>query len=449
MLIQESYNFFSSWLNPVLPQVDKDGNIYRTIWGGQSSNAYLRLLDQPQFSYHARNLANALYKTNPYAKALIDARANLIIGEGFEYIGKTPEVQQQLDTFIKNNKCFRKRVKLQQQLDIDGEQFIRIMDVGDPNTEIALISPQHINVKGDETKGVNYDPRDYEKVVEYNYQVSGFDDEILTPDEVQYRRRGFDNQLRGDSLLLPIFRNLINAQGINHGLSAVIDTINKFALIRQHKSGKDAVSTMRSDISYKPINPQQDQLYPTENIERYDDGSIHDSLKDSEYVFPGATIDANSFLSVLKSNLQAGSVVGKVPDYCITGDQSDMAAYSAALVAESPMVKAMEQEQREQIEWDLELFQMCGIDRDQIIINAPSVIVRDLQAEVIVNEYLYTKGAISAHTSARNFGYDYEAEQEILKTEKNDYKPMDELGIQASARSQLSALQKKPQAEIQ
>lgn len=406
--LNEAFNWYRE-LNPWINTFDGNGTIWNPIgyYGSAgTSNALLRQIRTAQYNRMQRWFSTYIYYTNGYAQSAISNTVNLVLGNGFEYVAETKTVQKQIDEWIEINDWNERQKLAFEKFLVQGECFIDAR-----YDELRFIDPDLI-YSGDNSLGVIRDNDDYEKVIGYNIK-----DQEVSAEYIQHRKHGWPEDPRGTSYIFPVIRNLIDAVQTLNDLNKILSTQAKFAVIRKWNSPKEAVQALRSEIRVKqtPANNCSN-----ENIERYEAGDIHDAPMDGDIEIPSTGVNSEQYLSLLRGHLRA--IAGRmcIPENTLSQDQSEMGAYSASLVAESPMVKGLEKHQKRIGRQDLKLMQMCGIDTSKVNIIYPEVSMHDKQEEVAVCNFGLLNGLISRQTAAKYFEWQYEDEQKIIKQEQRE-----------------------------
>jgi hypothetical protein len=204
------------------------------------------------------------------------------------------------------------------------------------------------------------------------------------------------------------------------------------------------------------VDSQVDQTLQTplttrsQNFNYYQPGSILDAPKGTEYTFPADGVNAASYVDVLQAELRAIASALLITENMLTANAADMAAYTAALVAESNVIKNFLRLQRKFMRafghgsycestygrksglmWRVlrnavaagrvpqDVLRLCEIQAE-----APSIVVREKDKEVARDQILHTSGVLSKKTWALQQGLDYDTEQANLAEEQEQMGPL-------------------------
>lgn len=410
--MKESWNIFGEIKSMFLP--DGQGSLWSPINANPGlSNTLLIYYRSPWFNKIQRWVAEVLRKTNPVAISAVDNLTQMILGEGFVYTCESASEQKRLDEWMKKqNWCWRQR-EILEKLIVDGEVFIRLFNTKDyPN--LRLVSPDLVydNKSG---LGINFSEGDYEEVISYHVNK-----EDVPESEMQHRKLGWSDEVRGTSLLFPIIQHCVNAEELVVNLNRTATALSKFAAIRTHDATSQQVDTYRSDIQSRQRNRDYTDCVngvPGHNVEDYPAGSIVDASKYTTWEFPGAAIDGEKYVSILRATLRVIAARVGLPENVLSQDQDSIAAYSGQMVANSHVVKGIENWQRRINDWDMELFEKAGFNTDKISITNPEVAMPDPTAQVAIGQFLLSSQIASKQTIGKMFEVNFEDEQIIMEKE--------------------------------
>lgn len=437
--LQEDWNQFGLFgnINPwFFGGADNLGNFWNTIsYSGSTpgnANFLLYIFASPTFNRYQRWIALYLYKISPIAIAAVNNLVTLCRGSGFKYVAKSKSAQEKLDKFIEEHKFHDRMKEADIKCIVTGECFIRYNWGEDTETKLRFLLPDCIYGNTDDDQyanGIITNPDDYEEVEGYlyssapNYAASESNpgQTVIPADDVQHRAFKSKEEKRGTSLLFPVTDYIVNAETLLTTLSKGGIMRAKFAMFREWDSPSDSVQQVRSNIQANQAqnNPYLQNWYDPNNPlwlnnqsnEFYNDATIVDLPKNMTAQFPNANLEADKFVEVIKALYRAISARMSLPEF-ILGGQGDMAAYTAALAAESPSVKAMVALQEQFKEWDCELLESLGFK--DIEIEAPEISVHNKKELVEVANFLKTNLLASDTTVAKMFEVDLDSEREIM-----------------------------------
>lgn len=230
------------------------------------------------------------------------------------------------------------------------------------------------------------------------------------------------------------------------------------AFIREHTEG----STQSGISSFVNANARTDYDQPrkqgTKNVkvEAYNPGMVKDIPFGMKYhAGPLGTLRSPVYIEVAQYILRSIGVRWSMPEYIISGDASN-ANFASTLVAESPFVKARENDQEFyrrafmslmwkaiRLAFESGRLSVHGLSLREIYkvvtikIDAPEVASRDKQAQAATNQILNTAGVLSRRTWAAQTDLDYEEEQANIASEPS---PVDAMPLSLPP-NQLSAVQ--------
>lgn len=404
---QFGYGFVAE-LRKLLFGPDKDGTLWMGIGGSNppfsnSVNYYLR-------SEYAHKLARwqsqFLYRTSPIATAGIDALVNLVLGQGLQYLCDADSEQRLLDEWIDENDwdC-RSRETFCKTL-TDGESFLQRF-----GKKVRAVSPDQIY--DSQTQGIVTDPDDYETVLHYVVNRQNKEKINVPAKDMQHRKLSHRDEKRGIPILFPIAEQLVEATDMLESLNRTCNFLSRIGAVRESSAPQASVQSYLSDIQALPQNrkpPNVDNGREQENVEHYAPGSIITTANTIKWTFPAASMDAASYTEVYQVVVELCAARLGIPASVLSGSQKDMAAYTAALVADSHCVKSLEQWQQRCIRWDKQLFKMFGFDVKKINIVAPEIAIHDKKAQIELGNFLLDKKLASKQTVGKIFEIDYEAE---------------------------------------
>lgn len=384
---------------------------------------------------------------NEFAKGAIKNRCNFVVGfghtvsfeakEGFELT--TEEKASLKDVWTKFEKRNRWRMRSranQRRLDRDGEVFLRKFRTKD-GLVLRYVEPRQVRppdeAKEDHPYGIAFDPMDDETAVLY-YVAIGEEIVEVKAEEIQHRKLDDDFECaRGVPLLMSALRSLAGAATIQRNVTALTKIQSAVAWIRKHHAATQAtlhgIIAGRAEVEIQ--NPRTGQTEYGREESR--PGKIIDTTPDTEFEFPSAASNVETFLKAKDSSLRAAAASVVMPEYMFTADASN-GNYASTMVAESPSVKEFEGQQYDAIDWDRELIEEeldLAVKRNvisedlrervEVRIAAPDTAVRDQLAMADVRLKDRDLG-VSQKTLITESGRDFETEME------NNKELQDELG---------------------
>jgi hypothetical protein len=179
------------------------------------------------------------------------------------------------------------------------------------------------------------------------------------------------------------------------------------AYIREHAAGMtlSQIDALRASQTDETLQRRTGTGWRTTRLRRIEPGTILDVSHNQKYhAGPLGAPRGPSYVEVVQAGLRKVGVRWCMPEYMVSGDASN-ANYASTLIAESPFVKAAEARQSfykrqfRAILWktlrlaaDAGRFRRLGLDhgalrrRVQIVIDAPSIAVRDRLEEERIRE---------------------------------------------------------------
>lgn len=437
--LKESLNFLD-FVRPwtLLDSPDHNGTFWASKLGiGIGYNSYLRIFNTAYFNLSQRYLGEYLWRTSPIAQSAIEQLTTFVCGLGFDYSSEDEATQAQLDEFLEENDWEEKQIELFQRLIVSGECFIR---TNPGRMKVSIILPDYVQgglessdqqqLGSGNMQGIVRNPNDWEEIMEYLIKYPGDRDVLrVKADRMQHRKLGWASDARGIGLLYSVANHLMNAEGLIQALTISAKTQANIAVVREHESTKDSVAAFIGDIQGQPQNQQNNQWYrgtqPQENIENYTPGTVLDLDSGTTWKNMSEGLRATEFIEVLRATLRIIAARVGLNEHTLAQDQSEMAAYSASMVAESPFCRHLERIQNRIKNWDFKLFRMLGIDTEKVNAVMPEVVSRADKDKVQVFDFLVNSQICSKDTAAEAFDLDYEDEQEKIKTE-----PQPEMDLQ-------------------
>lgn len=385
----------------------------------------------------ARNLSRLLCKENPWAINILENRISYTIGSGHTYqvVAKDGEeidpkiiaaVQAYLDNWCKANRWPSMQADNRRRVDMDGECFLRFFDTA-TGLQVRYVEPWQVATPAEHLDpahawGIEVDINDAQTIKAY-----WIDSQQVSADDVQHRKLEsvLRNVRRGIPLVYPIRFHLRRAEQLlkNMGLMAQIRA--SIGLIRKWPSG--TTGTQMSAFKQSVASATYNDAITGENrtFQRFRPGGILDVKAGYEYEFPGAEIDASSFVECLQAELRAAASRVNMPEFMVTSDASN-ANYSSTMVAEGPAVKVFERLQGATELDDLDIlwralrlaakkmnapFPLEILDALDIIVGCPNIIARNRLQETQARQIQAGAGILSPQKWSSLEDLDYQQEQ--------------------------------------
>lgn len=401
---------------------------------------------------YIRQRARITSHRNPYAKNFINSMVAFTVGKGHQYNVVACESYQQDDNVtplirrvqVWLKRLLKKNVWTQRQKEIvkryhrDGEVFIRVFPQDNGFTYFRFVEPMQVTTpskysgKDHCSYGIECEEDDIETVLSYF-----IDDDEVDAAEIQHRKANVDmTTKRGLSSFYIIQDNLERATKLLRNMSQTVQTQSAIAVIRKHnKSAAKVQSFADSQKSYSTPNPFTGK---TDRFRQIKPGAVLDVKQgDVEYEFPAAGLDPAAPVAVLSAELRAIASSKSLPEYMIGSDASN-ANYSSTMVAESPAVRAFEDEQSTMIEADLELIDFaldnaiaCGVlppevrSMIEIEVVGPVLVTRDPLANAQTDEIYDRIGVKSKQSISSGLGLKYDQEQSNRQEYQDTYGDLD------------------------
>jgi hypothetical protein len=389
-----------------------------------------------------REECRLLAATNEFAINGHENRISYLVGAGHTYRA-TPkkglpaadrpaidrlalETQHALDAFVRDNAWSLRQEEIVRRRDRDGEALLRLFVAPDGSTRVRFIEPGQIVTPSEfasdpaATFGIRTDRDDVETVLAYYV-----DGQPVPAADVQHRKANVDaNVKRGMPLFFPVRKNLRRAEKLLRNMSVLAEVQSSIALVRKHRgpaAGVQQFASAQADYSATGASGR------TANFRRFAPGTILDVPATSDYDFPAASLDAGSFVAILKAELRAIAARLVMPEFMLTSDASN-GNYASTLVAEGPAVRMFARLQARQIDDDLQILwrvvrnavaagklRPTVLDAIEIQASAPSLAQRDELKEAYVLKIEHEQGILSKQTWSRKRGLDYDQEQTNLR----------------------------------
>ena len=309
-------------------------------------------------------------------------------------------------------------------MDRDGEVFLQLFNTND-GVKVRFIEPgcvfrpQSQSANKNATFGVLTDPDDVETVQAYYV-----DEQEIPADQIQHRKANVDvNVKRGRPTFYSIRKELRRAVNILENMGATCDVQSRIAMIRRHVSGTRAglqnMQATNAQLTFtNPLTKQR------ESVNQYPKGAIIDAGSNTEYDFPSGGVNVENWVAAVQAQLRAAASRLVMPEFMFTADASN-ANYSSTMVAEGPAVRQFEKLQGRQKEQDLEILYRSlqlavnvgritqdMLDRCEIQVGMPTLMVRDMLQEAQANEIAFAAKVLSPQTWRGKVGLDDDQENQ-------------------------------------
>lgn len=382
-----------------------------------------------------------LYMKNPFMQSAIFNLQHYVIGRGYQYrkTGATPEQSVALSTywtywrivfdwFLMENEILKRALR-------DGEVIIQWF-----NDVPRFVEPKQLVSSREAPWGIFTDPKDSVKILAYNIGQLRDDGSVdattakkVPAEQVTYKKWPLVDQncIRG----LPPFYfyadNLNGALRCLRNMRELTAVQTAIALIREHPegiTGSKIAGWQERDADKQVTDPDTDK---TVFQRKFQPGTMLETRNGEKLHFPGASINAASFIEVVSADLRAVAAGLALPEFIFTAD-AGRSNYASLMAAEGPAVKTFEAVQ----EWLGLILQECfqrvmtvacaGGNKDVLkrfpacqaldssmldlpnSVTGPSVRTRDFFAEARTKLIESQSGILSPQQWCANSGRDYD-----------------------------------------
>jgi len=435
-LLESQYDFASSLSDPTEAYLDpQTGESWIPLGPATSDTLAAPYRTEAELNQIRRSARITAIK-NPYAKNLLNSITAFTVGKGHKYTASPkPDLADEEDAkliaakvnrfvqrLLKLNKWFKRQRQSVLRYHRDGETFIRCFYQENGYTLFRFVEPADVYQPAAKSDAANsFGVRTDEDVEDpQGYWVAG---EYVPVEEIQHRKANVDmNFKRGLPTLFTVRDHLDRALKLLRNMSVTVANQTAISAIRKHKATKGQVqsfaqrlvtSTRRDRATGQDVNSSKQPIGATLDLV---DGK-------TSYEFPAGGLNAASPVQVLAAELRAIASALSWPEFMIGSDSSN-ANYSSTMVAENPAVKAIESEQADLIEDDLDLIwaaishavQTGYLPPDaltvvEIEVEPPTIVSRDPKAKAETDQILNGLKVKSAKTIASENGLDYKQEQ--------------------------------------
>lgn len=446
--VLETVDMMASYVDPSERFRGPDGSLWIPVGGAQDGRSSS---DKSNFSSEqeltaAREYCRWLAAENPYAINLHENLVSYIVGTGPRVTIAPRQGEEVGDDAIKtiqdafNDWLWESDWACRQQesvvrFDRDGEYFRRFFTGEDGEVQVRFVEPNQVSQpeggNANSFMGVQTAPGDVETVE--GYWVDG---QIVPAEEIQHVKANVDaNVRRGRPTTWAIREQLRMAVRVQMNIGKVSIIQTKIALIQRYPNAtKSGVESLRStNADYTTTNPVTGK---TTTVESMQDGSIIRAKAGTEYEYPAGGVDVEKFGAGAQMILRSAAARVCFPEFMFTSDASN-ANYASTMVAEGPAVRMFQRRQETQKQADLAvywkvleskaaqgLFDASLLERIEVLVEAPTVQVRDQLQEAQTFEIYDRMGVVSKQTICGKLGLDYKQEQKnISEWEKDHPKP--------------------------
>ncbi len=400
--------------------------------------------------------ARSLYYKNPIAGGIVETIINFSVGKECQVtsLDENPEVQQYWDRFYKANKFDEKSKEIARRMIRDGEMFLRFFEPkeSDGVQSIRFVEPSEItDHTGVNSHGIEVDPDDVEKVVNYhrafkrNEKSAVTEYEVIPADEIIHRKIRVDSNVkRGVSFFVGIgayikkYQNWLEDRITLNKIRTMFNLIGKPTGITPTE-----MASKFADVTGKtPTGGTAKKKLPKS-------GSVLFS-KGIEWEFKNLNINASDTKDDGRAILLMIVAGTNFAEYMVTGDASN-ANFSSTMVSESPAVKAFEGWQdtfekvfqaihRKVIAYGIESGSIPAMSKKTLRtfdkttgeekeekqdvetsvecqVEFPILIHRDIKEETEALQIQRLNGWVSDRTASGRLGYNYREEQEQIEIE--------------------------------
>jgi len=392
-----------------------------------------------------REQARKLYYKDPGARGLIGSMVGFILGRNASVAATDEDAQAYWDAWCndKQNKFDRRSKELVRRLLRDGEFFLRLFKAnGQINYEygeegkkqsktadylaVRFIDPEEIKDKSNtHSYGIETDPDDVETVLKYHrcfFKNNIEDTEEIDAEEIVHGKILCDsNEKRGKSFFIGIAKYLKNYQLWLDDRIRLNRIRNFFHLVIKPEG---AFSAEALKAKFKDESTTAAGRTPNKKMPKPGSAIV---AKGVDYEFKNLNINATDTKDDGR-NIERMICKGtQLVEGVVTGDYSNQ-NYASALVAESPMVKAIEDWQDVIGDYIKEIFKKIvrfgktagaipEAASEECSVNFDSMVHRDLEKDTTAYQIHRQNGWASDKTISAKLGYDYEDEQAQIDIE--------------------------------
>jgi hypothetical protein len=325
-----------------------------------------------------RGPARVLLSTNTYAQGILRGLSAYVIGDAYTYRAAAKdgtdcppelvaEVQEIVDGFLALNNwcgtapgptCDKLESSLEKELlwrtYEDGEAFWDHVADGQGDTRVRTIEPEQVTQMGttwtweEGSFGVLTPRDDAQEVLDYHvfWGDNPAEGEELGPERVSHVKRGVKRSIkRGLSeFSFDTYDALELANKVRRAMGSGAAIRECIVGVREHQSAtQQQVQTFTDALAdYQKPDLVSGNL---QNVTRYQPGQWIDIPQSMKFVAGPSAVGVTEDIQVLHMLLRAAGTKWNAPEWLATASGADMAAYTAALTAESPFVRYVQSEQ--------------------------------------------------------------------------------------------------------
>ena len=388
-----------------------------------------------------RNRAKYLTETNPNCRGIIASLRSFVIGTGLKEkaISKkdgknealVDKVNKVLEAFNYENNLWEWYNELFTRSNVHGETFLRLFPSEDGITRIRAVEPDQIRPPQGEDHnrewsfGIKTAPGDTQFPVFYNIQIDGVDEQVEAQFIHAQKLNVPMNVKRGLSTLYPIFEELEGVSRLRYTARESEKVRQSIAYVREHvQADQSTVEALNNRLVTDQITRTSSTGAQRQvDIVNLEPGSVSDIPQSMKFQQGPKSPNSEAAVSSIRSALEACACRLCIPYWMVSGD-ANSGSYSSTLTAADPMVKRTAYLQRQNTNfWERLLRAIVSIAVEQmvlpkdtlekvdIIVSAPSVLVRNKLDETTTNKILSDEGILSPQTWSTQSDLDYEAEQ--------------------------------------
>lgn len=377
-----------------------------------------------------REQARKLYFTNPSARGVIETMVMFIVGR---HATMVPEAEgekplQYWTDWADENGWDKRAKEAVRRLFRDGEVFARFFETTEGEV-IRFVEPSEITDENNKhSYGIETDPDDVEKVINYHrsFMKNGVKaSEIIPADQIVHWKILCDsNEKRGVSFLIGIAKYI---RQYGRWLDDRV-RLNRLRSIYNLIIKPDGITPANfKSQAWNDETTTPPGKTPSSKIPKPGTAIIAQGV---DYEFKTLDLKANDTQhdgrAIERMICKGTSLVEGI----VTGDYSNQ-NYASSLVAESPMVKAIEAWQDEVeglfqtifkkvFEAAIDANKLPGGTSTKSAANFATMVHRDLDKDTTAYAMHSEKRWASDKTIAVKLGYDYEDEQDQIKKEDKD-----------------------------
>jgi hypothetical protein len=447
--LKESSSLDIDWVSPwvdMLNRMQDDGGGWLPISSPSSrrQGSNFPLWQSEQQHGLIRDMSRIVAQTNNHAIGMLNGLTSFVIGEEMKLqvtdgpgcpTGLAKKVANFFEGWSDANLWPEKQWEIFERTREDGEAFVRIFE-GDDWPELRFVWPEQVTRPPGAPEEFNYGilnaPGDAEKAVKY-WVADPFNpargDEVNATDMLHIKVNVRSGIKRG----VPDFSfatkdTLEAAARLTRNMGEGSAAREAVAWIQQHATGSAGEIAQwvaaNADVQAKRQYGRGAQY---ENIQVDKPGTVYNVPAGLQFAGMPVNTGTPAHVQVVQVLLQSAGVRWNAPIWLISGDASQMGAYTSSLVAESPFVRSVKKGQgfyrrryimilRMVLEW-AELMGLVPAGSCRFVkleLTPPTVEVRKKLEDAQVDQIYSTMGVKSPQRISREQGWEYEKDvQEI------------------------------------